>query len=188
MFQNYNLQQPAGSNSCGAYALSALINARNLGNPANTPLGNTTYNAVIHIQNGLAGYPAEFTNAAPLSLPSTLVSLGIQSGFNDGVQVMVTPDLPGALLPLIAPQRARIGNTATVIDSAAQLQGMVQAAGYYLALVAGGTHWVALGRDAHGFYMYDPATGQHGIPTGLVGNALTFNAQNYVFAGILICF
>lgn len=188
MFQNYNLQQPVGSNSCGAYALSALINARNLGNPANIPHGNNTYNAVINLQAGLAGYPPQFTNAVPLSLPSSLVHLGIQGGFNDGVQVMVTPALPGAMNPLIAPQQALIGNTANVINSAAHLQGMVQAAGYYLALVAGGTHWVALGRDAHGFYMYDPATGQHGIPTGLVGDTLTFNAQNYVFSGILICF
>jgi hypothetical protein len=187
MFQNYNLQQPDNSNSCGAYSLGALINARNLGTPANAPLGNTIYASVIQLQHDLTDYPDAFTNDTPLSLPSTLVTLAIQHGFNDGIQVMTTPALPVELEPLVAPQRALIGQSATVIASEAYLQGMVQAAGFYLVLVAGGTHWIALGRNAHGFYAYDPATGEHGVPTALVDNRLTFRTQDYIFAGILIC-
>lgn len=187
MFQNYNLRQPDNSYSCGAYSLGALINARNLGSPANAPLGYTLYESVIELQHDLADYPDVFTNNTPLSLPSTLVRLAIQHGFNDGIQVMTTPALSMELGPLVASQRALIGQSATVIASNAYLQGMVQAAGYYLVLVAGGSHWIALGRNAHGFYAYDPATGEHGIPTALVDNRLTFRTQNYNFAGILIC-
>ncbi|MFU2315529.1 hypothetical protein [Rahnella sp. PCH160] len=190
MFETFTLQQPAGSDSCGAFSLAALLNARNQGLPVNTPTGAAVYNDIIARQNPLPpGYPLIFAPPAPRSLPSSLVRTGIARGFNDQVQVMVNQALmPVAMHPLVNPETLRIGNAAAVINSAANLQAMVQAAGYYLALVLGGNHWIALGRNAQGFYAYDPASNFHGAVGQPVGNRVTLNGVQYDFSGILICF
>ena len=190
MFETFTLQQPVGGNACGAYALAALVNARNNGLPVNTPTGASVYVDIIAQQNALpVGYPPIFAPPAPRSLPSSLVHVGIARGFNDQVQVMVNQALmPDEMLPLIAPETARIGHAAAVINSAADLQSMVQAAGYYLALVHDGVHWIALGRNAQGFYAYDSDADFHGATNQPVGNQLTLNGVQYDFSGILICF
>ncbi|MBU9845334.1 hypothetical protein [Rahnella ecdela] len=190
MFETFTLQQPAGGNACGAFALAALLNARNHGLPVNTPTGAAVYNDIIAQQNALpAGYPAIFTPPAPRSLPSSLVRVGIARGFNDQVQVMVNQALMHApMVPLIVPETTRIGHAAAVINSNANLQGMIQAAGYYLALVHNGDHWIALGRNAQGFYAYDSDTNFHGAVNQPVGNRVTLNGVQYDFSGILICF
>lgn len=190
MFTTFTLQQPAGSDSCGAFSLAALLNARNQGLPVNTPTGATVYNDIIARQNPLPPeYPLIFAPPAPRSLPSSLVRVGVARGFNDEVQVMVNKALlPAPMHPLLPLEVARIGNTAAVINSNANLQAMVQAAGYYLALVLDANHWIALGRNAQGFYAYDPASNFHGAVNQPMGNRVTLGGVQYDFSGILICF
>ncbi|UJR52746.1 hypothetical protein [Dickeya zeae] len=186
VFAQYTEKQPFGSEACGAFSLAALINARNAG-PLNSPTGSNIYSEVIHKQSSLpVGYPPLFKGSDPRSLPSTLVALGIARGFACA-QVTHTSAVPAALAPLISAEITLIGTTASVQEKETyKLQDLLGSNGYYLALVDGGNHWIAIVRDASGLYAYDPATGSSGTAT-VTGNDIT-GAVSHTFSGVLIHF
>ncbi|WP_038912208.1 hypothetical protein [Dickeya dadantii] len=186
VFAQYTEKQPTGSESCGAFSLAALINAKNTG-PLNSPAGSDIYNEVIQAQAHLpTAYPALFKGTDPRSLPSTLVALGIARGFANA-QVTHTSAIPAALAPLIPSEITRIGTTASVQEKKTdKLQDLLGSNGYYLVLVDSGNHWIAIVRDTTGLYAYDPASGNSGAAT-VTGDGIT-GAVNHTFSGVLIHF
>ncbi|PBI81387.1 hypothetical protein A8A01_12530 [Ewingella americana] len=184
MFEKFTLQQPKNSKSCGAYSLSAIINAR-LDKYDTETEAEKLYTLIGERQKKL-NVGESFKPKDHLSLPSSLVLEAAELGLK--AQVILNDSLlPKELKTLLPGETDRIGAD-KVKNSKDNLETLLKNPGCYLVLVNQGIHWIAVAREGEILSGYDPANKANNDALALSENNLTLFGVENTFSGVLIYF
>jgi len=191
MFEKYTLKQMTGSNYCGGYALAAIINDINK-NSDNDPNGKEIYDHLIAKQHSdtvkkcFSSFYKE-SPAGALTLPSSLVTEAKSLWPDKEIKVTLSSAFLKENVSLSHFETLNITDFAEIkIKKDEPLKEHVDKKGYYLLIVNEGKHWVAMGRDASGLYMYEPATGQSGQPATDESELFFLHGKDYTWSGVII--
>lgn len=191
MFENYTLKQTTGSNHCGGYAFAAIINDKDK-TSANAPDGKAVYDRLIAKQHSdtIKNHFQPFYKDNPegaLTLPSSLVSEAKSLWSNKEIKVTLSTAFLKSNTGLSHFETLNITDSAEIkIKKGEPLKEHIDKRGHYLLVVDDGKHWVAMGRDASGLYMYDPATGQNGQPVTGENDLFSLDGKHYTWSGVII--
>lgn len=187
--QNQNHADPIINNYCGGYALDAIL--CNLRNRNAAPL--LTYNQIQFQQNNIglnstALIQQYAINGTNICLPSSIVFC-MRNNYLLSSIVYYTQNT-GAVISqnVIDEEIFRLGVFA-VYSGNHNLQQILQTEGsptrYWIVLVNGGGHWIAIKKENNLFYGYDPAGGYDEQITINNNNINSFNI-NYNWSEICI--
>ena len=188
MFETYNAKQESTSNHCGGFALAAIINDIT----AVKKDGKEIYYSLISFQSSPAirdSFPVFHKDnaAGALTLPSSLIKFTHQLWPEAQKKITISNMFFQANKKLCAFEMESIAPLAEIkIKANESLQDHIDKKGYYLVVVHEGCHWIAMGRNSDGLFMYDPATGKNGKILSTEKDAFSLGDDNYFFSGVII--
>lgn len=191
MFEKYTLKQTTESNYCGGYALAAIINDKTK-DAEDVPDGKAVYDTLIAkqhsdtIKNHFSSFYKDSSQGA-MTLPSSLVTEAKMLWSDKEIKVTISSAFLKSNAGLCHFETLNITDYAEIkIKKSEPLKDHIDKKGYYLLVVNEGKHWVAMGRDTSGLYMYEPATGQSGKPVMTENNLFSLDGKNYTWSGVII--
>lgn len=188
MFKGYDSKQKSTSNHCGGFALGAIIYDK----IAVKKEGKKLYDSLISSQSSPIirdNFPAYYKDckSGAFTLPSSLIEFTHALWPEAPIKITISNLFFQANKKLCALEMESISPLAEIkIKANESLQDHIDKKGYYLAVVHEGRHWIAMGRNNDGLFMYDPATGKNGPILSIEKDAFSLGDDNYLFSGVII--